>query len=70
MENTPLVCADELPSILGMVNKYPKSRSVNNFLQRLDFDPNSMKDVSLPAKAPPSQMICPKNVIKLCSSGV
>ena len=31
MENTPTVCADDLPSILGISRKYPKSRSVNIF---------------------------------------
>ena len=41
MENTPMGCGSDLPRILGMSENYPKSRSVNNFLQRLDLDPNS-----------------------------
>ena len=53
MENTPTVHADALPinTILGIPKIESKSRSVNNFLQQLNFDPNSIKD---PAKAPPS----------------
>ena len=29
MENTPIGHADDLPTILGFVKNYPKSRSVN-----------------------------------------
>ena len=42
MENTLTVRADDLPSILGILKQDPKSRSVNDFLQQLDFDPNSI----------------------------
>ena len=44
--------------ILDLFRNNPKLRSVNNFLQQLDFDPNSIKDVLLPAKAPPSKSAC------------
>jgi len=43
MENTPMVCADDSPSILGNLKSDPKSRSANSFLQRLDFYPISIK---------------------------
>ena len=44
MENTSPVCGGDLPPILGFVENDPKSRSVNNSLQQLDFDQNSMTD--------------------------
>ena len=44
MENTPTGRADDLPTILGIFKNDPKSRSVNNSLQQLDFDPNSVQD--------------------------
>ena len=44
MENTPMVRADDLPSILAIFKNNPNSRSVNKSLQQLDFDPNSIKD--------------------------
>jgi hypothetical protein len=43
MENTPTVCADDLPSVLGIFKNDPKSKSVNNVLQRLDLDPDKYK---------------------------
>ena len=55
MENTPPGSVDDL---LTFFQKIPRSRSVNNSLQQLDFDPNSMYIVVLvflPAKAPPSK---------------
>ena len=42
---TPTGCADDLPTILGILKNDPKSRSVNNSLQQLIFYPNSIKDV-------------------------
>ena len=42
MGNTPTGCAHDLPTILGIFKKYAKSISVNNSLQQLDFDPNSI----------------------------
>ena len=42
MENTPMVCADDLTSIRGIFKNDPKSRSVNNSLQRLDLDSSSV----------------------------
>lgn len=36
-----MVCADHLPSSLGISRNDSKSRSINNFLQRLVFDLNS-----------------------------
>ena len=45
MENTPRGHADDLPTILGIFKNDPKSRSVNIFFQRLDFAPNSIKDL-------------------------
>ena len=44
MENTPTGCADDLPSILAIFKNDPKSRSVNNSLQRPDLDPGSIND--------------------------
>ena len=42
MENTPTVCANDLPTFLRNFKNDPKSRSVNNVLQRLDFEPGSI----------------------------
>ena len=39
LENTPTVCGDDLPSIVKNFKNDPKSRSVNNSLQQLDFFP-------------------------------
>ena len=58
MENTPTVCADNLPTILGIFKNEPKSRSVNNSLQQLDFDPNSIKDVFCQPKLRPGRVVC------------
>ena len=44
MENTPTGRADDLPTIMGIIINDPKSRSVNNSLQQLEFDSNSIKD--------------------------
>ena len=54
MESTPTERADDLPSVLGVVKNDTRARSLNNSLQRPDFDPNSIKDFCLPAEAPPS----------------
>lgn len=43
MDDTPAGCGDDLPTILGTVKNVPKSRSINNFLQRPDVDPNSAR---------------------------
>ena len=43
MENTPTGCGSDLPSILRTFKNDPKSRSVNNFLECSDVDPNSRK---------------------------
>ena len=43
MEDIPMECTDDLSIILGNYKHDPKSRSVNSFLQQLDFDPNSAK---------------------------
>ena len=40
IENTPTVCGSDVPSILRCFKDCSKSRSVNNSLQQLDFDPN------------------------------
>ena len=45
MENTPTGHADDLPTMLGIFKNAPKSRSVNLFVQQLDFDPNLIKIV-------------------------
>jgi hypothetical protein len=58
MENTPTGCGSDLPTILRILKNDRKSRSVHNFLQPLDSDPNRIKDFCLPAKAPPSQDWC------------
>ena len=57
MENSPTVCADDLPTILGIVKNDPKSRSVNNSLQQLDFDPNSIKDLFDQPKLRPGGLV-------------
>jgi hypothetical protein len=51
--NTPTVWADDLPTILAFFKKYKTSRSVNNSLQRLDFDPNSIKGLFYQPKVRP-----------------
>ena len=60
MENTPTVCVcvcvDELLSILGFSENVRKSRSVNNCLQWLDFDPNSITVFVDPPKLRPVRM--------------
>ena len=53
MENTPTGRADDLPTILRIFKNDPKSKSVNNSLRQLDFHPNSITYICLPAKAPP-----------------
>ena len=45
MENTPTVCADDLPTILGIFKNEPISRSARIFIQKLDFDPNNIQIV-------------------------
>jgi hypothetical protein len=40
MENTPTGCGSDLPTILRILKNDRTSRSVNNFLQPLDLDPN------------------------------
>lgn len=54
--NTPTVCADDLFTILGIFKRDPKSRSVNKFLQQLDFDPNNIKHFFNQPKPRPGQM--------------
>jgi hypothetical protein len=44
-QNTPTGCGSHLPSILRPFKNDPKSRSVNNFLECTDLDPNSRKDL-------------------------
>jgi hypothetical protein len=41
MQNTPAGCGSHLPTILRTFENEPKSRSVNNFLECSDLDPNS-----------------------------
>ena len=53
-EDLTPVCADDLPTILGFFKNDPKSRSVNIFLQRLDFDPNRITDLFDPPKLRPA----------------
>ena len=43
MENTPMGCADDLSTIMGIYKNDSKSKSVHNSLQQLDFDPDSIK---------------------------
>ena len=38
MENTPTGCGSDLPTILRILKNDPKSRSVNNFSQRSNFE--------------------------------
>ena len=44
MENTPTDCGSDLPTVLKILKNERRSRSVNNFLQPLDLDPNRIKD--------------------------
>ena len=44
MENTPTVCADELPTILG-IKKKNNIEKCQLFFQRLDFAPNNIQNV-------------------------
>ena len=53
MENTPTGCGSDLPTILRFLKNDWKSRSVNNFLQPLDLDPNRIKDVVYQPKLRP-----------------
>ena len=55
MENTPPLRADDLSSILGIFKNDPILKSVNNSLQQLDFDPNSITDFSYQSKLRPVQ---------------
>lgn len=43
MESTPMGRGSDLPRILGIFKNDPTWRSVKNDLQRLDFDPHSIK---------------------------
>ena len=45
MEKSPMVCADDLPSVLGISKHDPKSGSANIFFKRLDLAPNSSKHI-------------------------
>ena len=54
MENTPTGHADDLPTILGFFKNDPKSISVNIFVQRLAFAPNSIKDFIYKPKLRPA----------------
>jgi hypothetical protein len=45
MQNTPAGCGSNLPLLLRTFKNDSKSRSVNNFLECSDLDPNSRKDV-------------------------
>jgi hypothetical protein len=53
-QNTSTGCGSDLPAIMHILKNDRKSRSVNNFLQPLDLDPNRIHFFLLPAKAPPS----------------
>ena len=53
MENTPAGCGSDLPTILRILKNDRKSRSVNNFLQPLDLDPNRIKDLFYQPKLRP-----------------
>jgi hypothetical protein len=44
MENTPTGCGSDLPTILKILKKCRKSRSVKRNIQPLDLDPNRIKD--------------------------
>ena len=52
MENIPTGLANDLPTILKTLENEFKSRSVNNFLQRLNLDPNGVFYL-LSARGPP-----------------
>jgi hypothetical protein len=45
MGNTPTGRANDLPTMLAIFKSDPKSRSVNNLLQQLDLDPNSITNL-------------------------
>ena len=52
MENTYTVCADDLPTILGIL-KMTQNREVSTFSSAAGFYPKQYKRFDLPAKAPP-----------------
>jgi hypothetical protein len=54
MENTAIGCGSDLPTILRILKNDRKSRSVNNFLQPLDLDPNRIKDLFYQPKLRPA----------------
>ena len=54
MENTPTGCGDDLLTILGIFKNDPKSRSVNIFVQLLDFLPNSLEKIICQPKLRPA----------------
>ena len=54
MENTPTGCGSDLPTILRIFKNDRKSRSVNNFLQPLDLDPNRINDFVYQPKLRPA----------------
>ena len=66
MENTPTGCADDLPSILGIFPNDPKSRSVNNSLQQLNFNPNSIKNCVTSQSSAQTGAHPNKRVVALC----
>ena len=58
MENTPMLCADDLLTILSIFKNDLKSRSVHNSFQQLDFDPDSIKEtISSQSSAQTRQLI-------------
>ena len=57
MEDTPTGRGIDLFTVLGNFQNGPQSRSVNNFCQPLDLDPNSRTYVFLQVKAPPSHAL-------------
>ena len=59
MQNTSSGRADDLPTVLRTFKNDPKLRSVNHFLERLDFGPNCIKDVFCQPKCCPAQNVAP-----------
>jgi hypothetical protein len=56
IENTPTGCGSDLPTILRILKNDRKSRSVNNFLQPLDLDPNRIKYLFYQPKLRPADI--------------
>ena len=56
MDNTPLGCGSHLPKLLKKIHD-TKSRCVDNCFQRLELDPNSIKELVYQPKLRPASAV-------------